>query len=108
MSENDSKRNSRRNFLKTGAVAGGAAAVIGLSVGIPNLMNNQNTVKAETTTTQYQGQNCDNGAGITSFGNYVPKERWYFLYATDGISCFQLTNLEWHAGQSTCTGSLHP
>ena len=48
MSENENKRNSRRNFLKTGAVAGGAAAVIGLSMGIPAL------TQATTGTTQQQ------------------------------------------------------
>ena len=84
MSENESKRNSRRKFLKTSAVAGGAAAVIGLSVGLPNIIN-QNTVKAETTTTQIGSANFDYG-GPSSYGNYVPKERWYFLYATDGIT----------------------
>jgi hypothetical protein len=86
MSENESNRNSRRNFLKTSAVAGGAAAVIGLSVGLPGIINSQNTVKAETSPVQYSSPNCDNDGGTVSYGNYVPKERWYFLYATDGIS----------------------
>ena len=85
MSETESNRNSRRKFLKTSAIAGGAAAVIGLSVGLPGIINNQNTAKAETYPTQYQYDNNhdDDNRG---YGNYVPKERWYFLYATDGIT----------------------
>jgi manganese oxidase len=88
MSENESKRNSRRKFLKAGAVAGGAA-VIGLSVGLPQVLNSQNLVKAtDTYTTQISGTNCDDnsGYGYNNYGGYTPKERWYFLYATDGIS----------------------
>ncbi len=87
MSENESKRKSRRKFLKAGAVAGGAA-VIGLSVGLPQVMNSQNLVKA-TDTTRIAGD-CDTNdgynGGYSNFGGYTPKERWYFLYATDGIS----------------------
>ena len=88
MSENESKRNSRRKFLKAGAVAGGAA-VIGLSVGLPQIMNSQNLVKAtDTTTTQIAGGYWDDDSRNDhgNYGNYTPKERWYFLYATDGMA----------------------
>ena len=36
MSKDDSKKNSRRKFIRTGAIAGGAA-VLGLTVGFPSI-----------------------------------------------------------------------
>jgi hypothetical protein len=72
-------------FLKTGVVAGGAVAVIGLSAGLPALLNAQNTVIAEiASTTKTMDQSFDD---FNRFGssNYTLKERWYFLYATDGV-----------------------
>lgn len=87
MSENESKRNSRRNFIKTGAIAGGAAAVIGLSMGLPGL------TKATTESSQQQsnGPNTsllDNTSNydLMPTSNYKPKERYYFMYATDGVA----------------------
>ena len=38
MSENESKKNSRRKFITTSAIAGGAA-VLGLTVGLPSIAN---------------------------------------------------------------------
>jgi manganese oxidase len=81
---------SRRKFIKAGAIAGGAA-VVGLSLGIPALTK---AATASTTTTspntslldvspQFdQGSNDNNHP----MGNYKPKERWFFLYTTDGVA----------------------
>jgi manganese oxidase len=86
MEENENKRNSRRNFIKTGAVAGGAA-VIGLTMGLPAL------TKATTETEQQQNTNSnllldsdtdkDYNYGSST---YKPQERWFFMYATDGVA----------------------
>jgi hypothetical protein len=80
---------SRRKFIKAGAIAGGAA-VVGLSLGIPAL------TKAATGTSQTNTPNplldikhdiMDTSTNsIAPSGNYKPQERWYFIYATDGIS----------------------
>ena len=86
MSENENKRNSRRSFIKTGAVAGGAA-VIGLTLGLPAL------TKATTETQQQQNTNPnllldnDNDKDY-NYGSstYKPQERWFFMYATDGVA----------------------
>ena len=73
--------------MKTGAVAGGAAAVIGLSMGIPAL------TQATTGTTQQQNTKpsnlLDDDYNNSNYGpssNYKPQERWFFMHATDGIA----------------------
>jgi manganese oxidase len=88
-SEQKQPNNSRRKFLKAGAIAGGAA-VIGLSLGLPGISANSaplevppatDTPNTSTMDPQiFGGDNQDwNGS------SYKPQERWYFLYATDGI-----------------------
>jgi manganese oxidase len=76
---------SRRKFIKAGAIAGGAA-VVGLSLGLPALTKTAAAATSITPSTTLLDTNvsADNGYG-PSYG-YTPQERWFFMYATDGIS----------------------
>lgn len=84
--KNSEENLSRRKFIKAGAIAGGAA-VVGLSLGIPALTKAAASVQSSTPASNLlsldQNDQGDNNYGSSS---YVPKERWYFLYATDGTS----------------------
>ncbi len=81
--ENSEKGVSRRKFLKAGALAGGAA-VVGLSLGLPALTQAVAGASIPSTTAALTlGQDNQGDQGSTS---YRPKERWYFLYTTDGIA----------------------
>jgi len=93
MSEENTKQSSRRKFLKAGAIAGGAA-VVGLSIGMSGLSKGAaaatttpaNNLLDSSNSNQDSNNRGDNDQGSFRFGNYKPQERWYFIYATDGIS----------------------
>jgi manganese oxidase len=83
------KQNSRRKFIKAGAIAGGAA-VVGLSLGLPNLTKATNSGTTNPTTTNEIKHDAIFGDSSSYdfgyFAPYKPKERWYFMYATDGVA----------------------
>lgn len=90
--EKNEKGVSRRKFLKAGAIAGGAA-VAGLTLGIPSLAQavagTSSTSSSSSTATSNLAVSFDDYTsvpGVSPSYNYKPQERWYFLYATDGIS----------------------
>jgi manganese oxidase len=88
MSETDSKRNSRRKFLKTTAIAGGAAAVVGLSMGLPALTKATTTqpTQQQTANSNFLVDNNNNNSSYGPSSYYKPQERWFFLHTTDGIA----------------------
>lgn len=90
--EKNEKGVSRRKFLKAGAIAGGAA-VAGLTLGIPSLAQavagTSSTSSSSSTATSNLAVSFDDYnsvPGVSPSYNYKPQERWYFLYATDGVS----------------------
>jgi len=80
---------SRRKFIKAGAIAGGAA-VVGLTLGLPAISKASTAAPLSVTQTSslLSGQNDQTMNNQWDFGgsNYRPKERWFFLYTTDGIA----------------------
>jgi hypothetical protein len=82
MTQNEnSKKMSRRNFLKTTGTIAGGAALLGLTVG-PQLFQSSNTKSIPPIV---EAQTTESTTTSTATTGYVPKTRRYYLYSTDGI-----------------------
>ncbi|MDQ1280351.1 MAG: hypothetical protein QG670_1614 [Thermoproteota archaeon] len=82
-SEKNEKAISRRKFIKSATIAGGAA-VVGLSLGLPYVTN---TISTPDSTPSTEALTLP-ASSLSSnyYSGYKPKTRKYYLYATDGIA----------------------